>query len=63
LRANGDAPLYLKALGLYEKSQEGMVEAGLTGNCGFLLANPRDPAEYLGPLEEFPSFLGVARGA
>ena len=53
---NGDTALYLKALGLHEKSQEGMVEAGLTGNCGFPLVNPRDPAEDLEPYEEFPSF-------
>ena len=56
LRVNGDTALCLKALGLYEKSQEGMAEAGLTGNCGFLLGNPRDPAKYLEPHEEFPSF-------
>jgi hypothetical protein len=56
LRVNGDTALYLKALGLHEKSQEGMVEAGLTGNCGFPLVNPRDPAEDLEPYEEFPSF-------
>ena len=63
LQVNGDTALYLKALGLHVKSQEGMVEAGLTKNCGFPLGESAWPGRVLGTVWGIPKFLGVARGA
>ncbi|CAL1162674.1 unnamed protein product [Cladocopium goreaui] len=55
-KVDGDTALWLKTLGLYEKSQEGMVANGILGQCGLLVESPQDPCEYVEDGKEYPSF-------
>ena len=58
IKTDGDTLLWLKTLGLHEKSQEGMRDAGIPGRCRLFVENPQDPAEYLedGLERGYPSF-------
>ena len=56
MKVDGDSALWLKTLGLYERSQEGMAENGLSGRCGLVVENPQDPQEYVDDGKEYPSF-------
>ena len=58
IKTDGDTALWLKTLGLHEKSREGMRDAGIPGRCGLFVENPQDPAEYLedGLERGYPSF-------
>ena len=56
MRVDGDSALWLKTLGLYERSQEGMAENGLSGRCGLVVEHPQDPQEYVDDGKEYPSF-------
>ena len=55
-KVDGDTALWLKTLGLYEKSQEGMGANGILGQCGLLVESPQDPCEYVEDGKEYPSF-------
>ncbi|CAL1144277.1 unnamed protein product [Cladocopium goreaui] len=55
-KVDGDTALWLKTLGLYEKSREGMVANGILGQCGLLVESPQDPCEYMEDGKEYPSF-------
>ena len=55
-KVDGDTALWLKTLGLYEKSQEGMAANGILGQCGLLVESPQDPCEYVEDGKEYPSF-------
>ena len=56
MKVDGDSALWLKTLGLYERSQEGMAENGLSGRCGLVVEHPQDPQEYVDDGKEYPSF-------
>ena len=56
MKVDGDSALWLKTLGLYERSQEGMTENGLSGRCGLVVENPQDPQEYVDDGKGYPSF-------
>ena len=58
IKLDGDTALWLKVLGLHEKSQEGMENACIPGRCGLFVESPQDPAEYLedGLERNYPSF-------